>query len=109
MAWFIQQGRKRQDVIQLYKEGRTVRDIAKQLHMSFGDIGTIIRKVKTEVEREAGHINEEEIDDQAKSEESQAFKLFSEGKTPVQVVIALDIGLRGTCNISGVFGIERYV
>ena len=60
--------------------------------MSPRDICAIIRKVKTEAEREAGHINEEEIDDnEHKSKESQAFKLFSEGKTPVQVVIALDI------------------
>ena len=91
MAWLFSREEKEKYVIQLYKEGRTVRDIAKQLHMSFGDIGTIIRKVKTEAEREAGHINDQEIDDKAKSEESQAFKLFSEGKTPVQVVIALDV------------------
>jgi len=53
---------KEKHVIQLYKEGRTVRDIAKQMHMSFGDIGVIIRKVKAEAEREAGHIKEQEID-----------------------------------------------
>ncbi|PWU79197.1 MAG: hypothetical protein DLM72_18625 [Candidatus Nitrosopolaris wilkensis] len=89
MAWLFSREEKEKYVIQLYKEGRTVRDIAKQMHMSFGDIGVIIRKVKAEAEREAGHINEQEIDNnESKSRESQAFKLFSEGNTPVQVVIA---------------------
>jgi len=60
--------------------------------MSPRDIAVIIRKVKAEVEREAGHTDEEEIDDgEHKSKESQAFKLFSEGKAPVDVVIALDL------------------
>jgi hypothetical protein len=35
--------------------------------------------------------NAEEIDTEPKSKESQAFKLFSEGKTPVEVVVALDL------------------
>ena len=44
-----------------------------------------------QAERERGFTNnEEEIDTEPKSKESQAFKLFSEGKTPVEVVIALD-------------------
>jgi predicted nuclease with TOPRIM domain len=60
--------------------------------MSFRDIRVITDKVKAEVEREAGHTDEHEIDNiRSKSKESQAFELFSEGKTPVQVVIALDI------------------
>ena len=62
------------------------------MHMSFGEIGKILKKFKKEAERERGHTDEEEIDDnEHKSKQSQAFKLFSEGKTPVQVVIALDI------------------
>ena len=82
---------KEQDVRELYKQDKTSREIAERAHMSPCDIADIIRKVKAEVEREAGHTDEEEIDNKAKSKESQAFKLFLEGKTPVQVVIALDI------------------
>ena len=82
---------KEQYVIELYKHGRTIREIAKLMHMSFGEIGKILKKFKKEAKIERGHTNEEEIDNKAKSKESQAFKLFSEGKTPVQVVIALDI------------------
>ena len=47
---------------QLYKENRSVRDIAKLMYMSFRDIGIIIHKVKTEAERKAEHTYEQEID-----------------------------------------------
>ena len=49
------------------------------------------KKVKAEAERKTGHTDEEEINNKGKSKESQAFKLFLEGKSPVDVVIALDI------------------
>jgi exonuclease VII small subunit/predicted DNA-binding protein YlxM (UPF0122 family) len=83
---------KEQYVKDPYKQDNTIREIAQRAHMSPRDIAVIIKKVKAEVEKEAGHTDEEEIDDnEQKSRESQAFKLFSEGITPVQVVIALDI------------------
>ena len=50
------------------------------MHMSLGEIGKILKKFKKEAEIERGHTYEEEIDNKAKSKESQAFKLFSEGK-----------------------------
>ena len=56
--------------------------------MSFRDIGAITKKVKLQADRERGYTVE---DTQPKSDESRAFKLFSEGKTPVEVVIALDL------------------
>src|SRR5215831_2207862 len=56
------------------------------MHISFRDIGAIINKAKLQVERERGYTNDEE----PKSPESKAFKLFSEGKSPVEVAIALD-------------------
>jgi transposase len=74
-------------VIQLYKEGITVKDIARIVHMSFRDIGTITKKVKLQADQERGYATE---DTQSKSPESRAFKLFSEGKSPVEVAIALD-------------------
>jgi hypothetical protein len=50
------------------------------MHMSFRDIQVITDKVKAEVERDAGHTDEEEIDDnESKSKQSQAFKLLSKG------------------------------
>jgi hypothetical protein len=79
---------REQYVIQLYKEGRNVRDIAKLVHMSFTQIGAITNKVKLQADRERGCIT---VDTEPKSKEAQAFKLFSEGKSPVEVAIALDL------------------
>jgi DNA-binding Lrp family transcriptional regulator len=93
MAWLLDMTRaEKEQYVCFYKQNRTVREIAKLMHMSFGEIGKILKKFKKEAERERGHTDEEEIDyNEPKSKESQAFKLFSEGMTPVQVVIALDI------------------
>ena len=73
-------------VIRLYKDGRTVRQIAELVHMSFRDIGALTNKAKLQAERERGYTTDEE----QKSSESRAFKMFSEGKSPVEVAIALD-------------------
>src|SRR5215469_4173254 len=88
MSWLLDMNREEREeqVILLYKEGRTFKDIAKKMHMSFRDIGAIINKAKLQVERERGYTNDEE----PKSPESKAFKMFSEGKSPVEVAIALD-------------------
>ena len=94
MAWLLDMTRaeKEQYVRELYKQNRTIRQIAELMHMNFGDIGKIINKLKEEAARERGHTEEEEIENNGpKSKESQAFKLFSEGKAPVDVVIALDL------------------
>ena len=55
--------------------------------MSFRDIGVIINKWK---ERERGQLDEND-DIKSKSKTTQAIKLFSEGKTTVDVVIALNL------------------
>jgi hypothetical protein len=75
-------------VIQLWKANRTVRQIAEIVHMSLRDIGVITKKAGLQAERERGYTVEEP---QPKSDDSRAFKLFSEGKTPVEAVIALDL------------------
>jgi hypothetical protein len=72
-------------VVQLYNENNSIRKIAKIMHMSFRDIGAIVNKVKLQAELERGYVAV-----QPKSPESQAFKLFSEGKSPLEVAIALD-------------------
>ena len=78
---------REQYVIQLWKAGRTVRQIAELVHMSFRDIGAVTNKVKLQADRERGFITG---DSEPKSKESQAFKLFSEGKSPIDVAISLD-------------------
>src|SRR5919198_2827324 len=70
---------KERRVIELYKQGKTIRDIAKEVHMSFGNISSIIKKVNGEENKKALSI------------EAQAFQLFLEGKQLVDVAIILDI------------------
>ncbi|MGC2574378.1 MAG: hypothetical protein WA364_22920 [Candidatus Nitrosopolaris sp.] len=81
---------KERYVIQLYKEGKTVRKIAELTHMSFRDIGAIIKKVKLETDGERSSL-EDDDDIESKSQTTQAIKLFSELKSPIEVAIALDL------------------
>src|SRR5215831_7013596 len=83
---------KEQYVIQLYKEGKTVREIAELVRMSFRDIGAIIKKVKPEADQGTGQVEDTYGHDiKSKSKSTQAIKLFSELKSPVEVAIALDL------------------
>ena len=81
---------KAEYVIRLYKEGKTVREIAEQVHMSFRNIGTITNRLKSDVEGQRGQV-EDDDDIKSKSKITQAIALFSELKTPVEVAIALDL------------------
>jgi hypothetical protein len=74
-------------VIKLATEGKTTRDIARQAHVSLKDIGSIIR-------RYTGDENADEFGMQSlkkHSLETMAFKLFQEGRSNVDVAIALDM------------------
>ena len=81
---------KEQYVIQLYKENKSTREIAKLVHMSFRNIGAIIKKAKFEADGERRPLKEDD-DIKSKSKTTQAIKLFSELKSPVEVAIALDL------------------
>jgi transposase len=73
-------------VLDLYNQGKTIREIAKEVRMSFRDIGAILNKA---VEEKTEGSKEEE--QQQLSLSAQAYKLFSEGKTPLEVAIALNL------------------
>jgi hypothetical protein len=76
---------KEQLVIKLHQEGKTMPEISSAAHMSFGDIGKIIKKVD-------GRANDEnDIDLDNKSKETKALWLFENGKRPIDVAICLDI------------------
>ncbi|HYA85375.1 MAG TPA: hypothetical protein VEH06_18310, partial [Candidatus Bathyarchaeia archaeon] len=81
---------KEQCVIRLRKESKSTREIAKLLHISFRDIGAITKKVKSEADGERGP-SQEDDNIKLKSKTTQAIKLFSEFKSPVDVIIALDL------------------
>ncbi|HKG88661.1 MAG TPA: hypothetical protein VKA95_10070, partial [Nitrososphaeraceae archaeon] len=59
-------------VMDLYNQGKTIRDIAKELRMSFRDIGAILKKASGEME-EKQNIKE------LLSPSAQAYRLFSKG------------------------------
>ena len=70
-------------VIELYNKGKTIREIAKEVHMSFGDISIIIKKFTGEWH------DKEEKDEKSKiassSTVTQSLYLFSQKKTPLEV------------------------
>ena len=69
-------------VIELYNQGKTRRQIAEIVHMSFKDIADIIN----EYTGEDITVNKPE-----KSKDSRAFELFLQGKQSVEVAIELDM------------------
>jgi transposase len=77
---------KEELVVKLYQDGKTIRQIAKQAHLSFGTIGKIIRRIN-------GLDNDEIMsnDMRGKSKATQAINLFLHGKRPVEVAIELDL------------------
>ena len=74
-------------VLNLYNQGKTIREIAKEVRMSFRDIGAILNKAVEEKTEES----KEQEEQQQLSLSAQAYKLFSEGKTPLEVAIALNL------------------
>jgi hypothetical protein len=76
-------------VVDLYNQGKTIRDIAKDLRMSFRDIGAILKKSGEREEEE----NEEK---QLLSSSTKAYRLFSKGKTPIDVAITLNLSEEDT-------------
>ena len=72
-------------VIDLYNQGKTIREISKEVRMSFRDIGSILKKASGEMEEK------QEKEKPSLSPSAQAYRLYSEGKTPLEVAIALDL------------------
>ena len=68
---------KEQLVIKLHQEGKTIRDIALAAHLSFSDIGAIIRKIDG---RNSDDGVEDKIDIKNKTSETEALFLFANGK-----------------------------
>ena len=77
----LRQDEKETLVIELYKQGKTIREIAKVVHMSFSRISQIINRFE-------GVNSDEKV---PVSKETKALKLFSEEKDPVSVAIELDM------------------
>jgi hypothetical protein len=86
-------------VLDLYNQGKTYREIAKEARISPRDIGVILNKVieekKTEGNEEQDNTDSEKNQNQEQqphlSLSAQAYKLFSDRKTPLEVAIALNL------------------
>jgi hypothetical protein len=87
-------------VLDLYNQGKTYREISKEARISPRDIGVILNKVvegkkteglKEELQQQDNNTDTQKNQEQHLSLSTQAYKLFSEGKTPLEVSIALNL------------------
>lgn len=85
---------KQERVLQLHREGKTIREISKEAHMAFRDISKIIKAY----EKKSWFGNIIENKDINKNHHikklstgNRAFKLFLKNKKPVEVAIELNI------------------
>ncbi len=82
MQVILNKKEKEELVVKLHQENKTISQIAEIVHMSFKDIGTIVRRID-------GRAND--LDLSNKSKTTQAMYLFKSGKKPIEVAIELDI------------------
>ena len=75
---------RRRRVLELHNQGKGTREIAEILQMSFRDIGPILKDVDKQKEAEQQRTRHEFLS-------SEAYKLYSQGASPVQVAIKLNI------------------
>jgi DNA-binding CsgD family transcriptional regulator len=75
---------KKDLVLDLYKKGKSYLEIAEYARISFRDIKTIVNKEALSAETKAEQLH-------PSLTEVAAYKLFSEGKDPVEVAIELNL------------------
>ena len=80
--------RRERQVIELYNQGKSTRDIAKELRMSLRDISIILRDNQVNhgiVITDNSNDNNTNSNNKSPNEKAtQAYKLFDEGKKPVE-------------------------
>jgi len=67
-------------VTKLYKQGKSSREICQEGHISFRELGRIIRKLNGDKESKVA------------SNQSKAYRMFAVGKPPITVAILLGLG-----------------
>jgi hypothetical protein len=72
---------KEELVIKLYQDGKPIREIAPQAHLSFGSIGKIIRTINNSFDDSCS----------SSSKSTKALWMFKNGKKPIEVAIELDM------------------
>src|SRR5918996_643732 len=95
MTILTRQERERLVLDLYYNQGKTYREIAKEARISPRDIGVILNKAVKEKKSEGSKEEQDNIQSEKNQERlslsSQAYKLFSDRKTPLEVVIALNL------------------
>jgi hypothetical protein len=89
---------KENEILQLHNQGKTYKEIAEIVRVSPRDIKPVLLKAEKEREKELG-VNFQEGDNCGTGDRktqkayafSQAYRLFSEGKTPLDVAIELSL------------------
>jgi hypothetical protein len=85
-------------VLDLYNQGKNIRQIVKEARMSFRDINTVLKKAAANLETENSKKQSAESSNGKAIEivvdkATQAFKLFSEGQKPIEA--AVNLGING--------------
>ena len=83
-------------VLELYDQGRSTREIAKDLRMSLRDIGFILKKGQVNhgivtIMDNGDNSSNSNNNKPANEKATQAYELFSQGKKPVEVAIQLNL------------------
>jgi hypothetical protein len=81
-------------VLDLYNQGKTYREISKVARISPRDIGFILNKAleeKSKGIKQQDEAEKNQLEEQQLSLSAQAYKLFSDRKTPLEVAIALNL------------------
>src|SRR5215204_4513627 len=95
MTILTRQERERLVIELYYNQGKTYREISKEARISPRDIGVILNKAVEEKEegiKQQDHVEENREQEQRHlSLAPQAYKLFSDRKTPLEVAIALNL------------------
>jgi len=81
MQVLLNKKEKEELVIKLYQDGKPIREIARQAHLSFGSIGKIIKTIN----------NNGDDNCSSSSKSTKALWMFKNGKRPIDVAIELDI------------------
>ena len=79
---------KERRVVELYEQGKTYREITREVRISPGDISDIIKRHTGELQ---AAVERQNMEQKLETIDTRAFKLFEEGKTPVKVAIELDL------------------
>ena len=90
--YFLNKYEKEKRVIELHLAGKTIREIAKEVHMSFTPISKIIKAYERNKELQAKRAESNKTNQPKKpSISTQAYRLFLDGKKLTDVAIDLEI------------------